>query len=259
MQAIGDQLGKDNENYRSAIYNMGATLDIVTVQLPSIKNGFVGVSLYCDANGIAKNFKPNTRATRIAHECGQKVIINGDCFISRFHDDESIPWKRLSISIDECDLSSEWIRECSKDNFGKNLSSYSSAGALSNALDNMKGTSTSEVAAKVESKLDTDGNLTWTQTLEDVEIRIKVDPSVTSKSAQIVIKSNRLMILLPTTLPNSGVIEQKLSQAESKGGELFDKVDVDESSWSLEGMGNEKTLIINLTKDKRMRWLTLLR
>jgi hypothetical protein len=71
------QMNAIDEKYKDAIFHMGVTLDIVTLQLPVASNGFIGVSIYCDANGIAKEFKANTRATRLAQACGHNIVIYG--------------------------------------------------------------------------------------------------------------------------------------------------------------------------------------
>jgi len=78
LKSVGKDMSIIDDKYKDAIFGMGTTLDIVTLQCPIAKNNYVGVSLYCDANGIAKEFKPNTRATRIAQACGHTVVINGN-------------------------------------------------------------------------------------------------------------------------------------------------------------------------------------
>lgn len=42
----------------------------------------------------------------------------GDAFLGRIHDNEALPWERLSITIAEADVDAAWVRDCAIDNKG---------------------------------------------------------------------------------------------------------------------------------------------
>lgn len=261
LQSQLNQQGLDinsiDKKYQSAFMNMSVSLEIVTLQVPQQSNGFVGVSMYCDADGIAKEYKPNTRATRLAHACGQKIIIHGDAFLGRVHDDESLPWERLSIGLDELSESSNWIKNCAKENEGKNLNAYTTAGAMTSSMNNILQPKSQTVSSGEDIQ---DGNLCWTQNDEEVEIKIIVPSIVTTKNIKVNFKTNRLYLHVDHNSDSFvvGKILAKLGET-SQGAELFSNIVVDDSTWTLDKSSGGKNLVITLIKAKNLRWLDLIR
>jgi RNA polymerase II-associated protein 3 len=71
-------------------------------------NGFVGVNLYVDDEGVLKRAPKNPRATEIAHCCGNHLEVRGDAFLGRVLDDGDA-FERLDFSLDEVSSSSAWV------------------------------------------------------------------------------------------------------------------------------------------------------
>lgn len=148
---------------------------------------------------------------------------------------------------------------------GKNMEKYSSSGALTNMLQNPSTTTTvSSATTTIDATSNHDeGLLQWTQSREDVEIRILLADGYKSKDVKIVMKSTFLSVhfltpiahlITDTTMENSSISKIQ------KGAELFGKINVDESSWSVDGEGAKRGLTITLAKGvEGMRWLTLFR
>jgi tetratricopeptide (TPR) repeat protein len=83
-------------------------VDIVALQPGTKANGFIGVSMYVDDQGAAKNLPVNRRASAMAMECGMSLAVNGDAFIARTFDDED-NFERMDFVLGELDTSAAWL------------------------------------------------------------------------------------------------------------------------------------------------------
>ena len=141
-------------------------VDICTLCVPSIDNGYIGISFYSNSD---RTLPTNTRATEIARACGHiGTVIYGDTFISRCHDDESKPWVRLNLNIDEVSPVAEWVLESADKNRSRNMKAYTSGGATDKVMHQLSGT---KGGMQVASEGSTDGSIvSWSQTSEDIEV-----------------------------------------------------------------------------------------
>jgi CS domain len=234
-------------------------VEIKTLSPPSQANGYIGVSMYCDANAALKQTSINSTATAICMKCGYTTPVLGDVLISRVHDNEDLEWKRLDFTALDLKEDAPWLLQATLTNQGKNMDKFSSSGAMSNMLQSSDVTSShsSDVSGK-----DKDGLLSWKQTNEDVEVQIKIPEGYKAKDIKVVIKQSRLWVVLPQFLgdeTDTHPSDLRKIQTGPAGAELFAAVDVDESSWSVDGAGANRVLNISLVKGKAMRWLTVVR
>eukprot|EP00388_Colpodella_angusta_P006218 GDKJ01018578.1.p1 GENE.GDKJ01018578.1~~GDKJ01018578.1.p1 ORF type:complete len:258 (+),score=56.70 GDKJ01018578.1:1-774(+) len=81
---------------KSAVQSaQNASYQIVPLTLPKKDTGYIGINAYVDDIGQFKNYKVNSRATRVlSSEC------KGDCFISKTFDDEDL-FERRDFTMDE--------------------------------------------------------------------------------------------------------------------------------------------------------------
>lgn len=101
-------------------------------------------------------------------------------------------------------------------------------------------------------------NLIWSQTNDDVEIRVSGIPlTVTAKSIKVHFKSSSLKVELPNTEASEGSSEGKL--LGPSGAELYGPIHSSECTWSLDTQGSGKVLVITLAKADSLRWLKLLK
>eukprot|EP01038_Epipyxis_sp_PR26KG_P007523 gene7523-10249_t len=265
------QQGLDPNNLDKGLYEnfskMGGGVEIISLSLPNKQNGLIGVSMYCDRDGSAKSLPPNTRATSLANVCNHNIVIYGDAFVGRYHDDESLPWERLDFSLADMSSDADWVKFTQKQNAGKKMGGYSTSGTLENMM-KQQSTSTQippeSKVVDISSQIDTESNVNWAQTNEELEIRIKISHNVTSKDVKLTIKSTRLIL----NLKDFG-IEQELSHDSIEwklfnqvgGVELWSKIDPDCSTWNLESTskGEERLLVISLTKSEEEMWDHLLK
>jgi hypothetical protein len=128
------------------------------------------------------------------------------------------------------------------------MNKFTSSGTLAN----LQSTSNTVVAD--------DGIFSWTQTRDEVEIQIKVLENIKAKDIKVVFKTNSLLISFPTEIGSETSHKYLHVLQTAPGGELFSKINVDESSWSLDGAGDKRLLTITLAKHvDLLQWLTLLK
>ena len=86
------------------------TVEIFACTLPRKQDDFVAVSFYCDDAGVAKKLGLNARASALSQACGHAGHqVRGDCFVSRYFDNED-DWVRQDLTSGECeDLTSPWV------------------------------------------------------------------------------------------------------------------------------------------------------
>lgn len=131
--------GKDPEtmdpNIFKAFAARGASVEICSLVIPTHANKYIGVSLYCDGTGKIKGLPINERASAIAQACGHStLVVFGDCFLSRYYDNEAEEWMRRNISLEEACVDAPWVAEAGKLNAGKNMGAYTSSGSAASSL-----------------------------------------------------------------------------------------------------------------------------
>ena len=241
--------------------------------MPTTANGFSSVSLYCDGNSaFKKNGKiVNTRATAIARACGHgSIVVMGDCYAGRAHDDESKEWERLDFQVSELDTSANWVQHAARCNAGKNLSGYSTSGALS-ALQAQqgggKGTASAAPPAPVgppPSEFSSSEMFVWNQTDEEVEVRMKLPAGMLSKHLCVEIGADRLYVGRKNAKSSSEAIlegvDPQFSSGEGpdRGAKLSGAVSTGDSTWSIADEREGRMLTVSLAKATKVPWKKLL-
>jgi hypothetical protein len=253
-------------NVGDSFSGLPASVEIVVLQLPCAANGFIGVSLYCDQSGKLKNMEINKRASSLCGACAHANVIYGDAFIGRYHDDESLPWERLDFTLDDLNSDSAWVEDAKMRNAGK---SYSTSGVLQNML-NSKNTAmiNDDPYANLPNPRTVDTTdkklndyLTWSQTSEEVEIKLRLSREVKKSDIQVKLQSKKIQILVKN---NQLPIDESLSTTSvgqlftAAGAVLGGSIDADCSAWTLEKTtGGEILLVFTLAKAKEVTWTDL--
>ena len=271
IDALGKSLaeqGKDISQFDPAMLSKlssigGSSVEICSLDLPTKANGFVGVSLYCDAYGSAKKCPPNKRATDIARACGyDNLVVFGDAFLSRYYDNEEDNWVRMDLTTEEASPKATWVKKCALRNKGKNMNAYSTSGATSQSMQNMlgmKGGNTAAPATAAPTPLKKAGIVSWTQSRDEVEARIKVPLSTSAKNVTVSISTDRLHVSLKNGLefmtpegegpfPDDAIC--------TSAATLYSKVDSSESTWTLDKDGSQCEVVLSLVKSPEINWLS---
>lgn len=245
--------------------DVAGNVEIITLAIPTASNLFYSVSLYCDGNSSFKNgpnIIVNNRATNLLRQCGHKeTVIIGDCFVGRTKDDERVEWERVDFTLaDLNDSSSQWIKDAAKANAGKNLSSYSTSGSL-NAMKNAHSLGSQSTSHSPSSTITVDNpseesiqmqekSYAWTQSDEEIELRMRIPNTLPAKQLEIKILSDRVIIDKKTKKGPDDVIENISTRfaAESSDGSLLHRINASDSTWSIADERDGKVLTLNLSK-----------
>jgi hypothetical protein len=238
---------------------MASAVEIVVLQLPSQSNNFVGISLYCDQNGKLKNLELNTRATSLVQACGHANQIFGDAFIGRYYDNEEFPWERRDFVFEDMQSDAAWVIEARNRNQGKNAATaYSTSSVLQNML-NSNNTAMINDAPKSTTMARTDfvadqpidDNLTWSQTSDEVEIRLKLNKDVKKSDLAVKLQSKKLQI----TVKNDSSLTLTHPVFGIEGSPLSNSIDPDSSAWTLEkSSAGDVIVVFTLAKSKPVQW-----
>lgn len=253
---------------RGSGLNLTGAVEIITLAVPTILNKYESVSLYCDGNSAFKEGGkvPNERATAIARACGHSsLVIMGNCFIGRALDDESREWERLDFPEADLSLDATWVQAAAKSNAGKNLSSYSTSGALDAMQNaNVAKKAAPEPAAVPASEF-SDGELfVWTQGEDEVEVRMKLPGGLLSKHLSVQIANGALFVgrkgsKTPADAALEGVDKRFSAMTGTvPGAALAGAVNPSESTWSVAEEREGRMLTVTMAKAKRQNWPKLL-
>ena len=268
MEESGQSLANADPRILQNLAMMGASVEICTLGIATPANGYIGVSMYCDSHGQAKNMPPNKRATDLARACGHiSLVVRGDAFIGRCYDNEEEPWLRLDFNINDTSPNADWVIKSAIENSKRNMNAYSSSGAADNTMKSMLnqqpptagggggGGNITQMMQNQKDQLKTgkDGIINWNQDNEEIELKINNLPSNINKK---MIKINFKRSLLNISIDG---IDNKLYQDSelcnklinnTEGLNLFGTIVPDECTWCL----SSNELQITLTKSDEMIW-----
>jgi len=100
----------DETTVQMLMNSMGQLVDVVMLMPNSKLADFVGVSLYVDDRGQAKQLPVNARACGLAAACGLQVQVRGDAFVARLRDNDD-DFERLDFGMADCSSTAAWVRQ----------------------------------------------------------------------------------------------------------------------------------------------------
>ena len=269
--------GLDDQSVVDLIYKtqVSPSCDISALTIPMPANNYTAVSLYAADNGPAHNLPTNLRASALMTACGHNVTggVHGDVFVGRAHDNEATGedvWERLDFTVADADPAAEWCR-VARQAGGGGGAGRSAAYSLSHLVQQAQtqqagGTSQTQQPMQImdgsaqgynnnsNSNFGRNGAPpvietwgTWTQTDEDVELRLSVAAGTKAKYCKVSFSRTSLKV---------AVAGQVLLQ-----GTLFDPVVADECTYTLEDEGpSGRVLCITLSKTEQGRvWCFVVR
>lgn len=223
-----------NENFKAPtaasvqLQAQGGVCEAWPLSRPSETNDYRKVSLYIDEIGALRARPRNARAEALALACGLAgVAIHGDAYVGRCGRAPAGGERNESFGLAELEHSSPWVvtarqthgQQALEQNFGDDEHLKSGGDA------------------------EADG-YTWTQTEDDVEVRVcKGVPSEKGSKKRIKVSYGKGASL---TVHVDGTPVLELAT-------LFDRVAPDECSWSLDG----GTLVVQMEKVEPRAWAHL--
>ena len=202
----------------------GVSIDIFGLSLPIAASSFLGVSLYCDDKGVAKNLPQNALANSLATSCGVKnQNFRGDVFVSRVFDDNESDWFRADFGLEDLHSSASWQVQA------RELNAKKAPVSLSSLTQNF---------AEAQSKQAPSG-CEWVDEGESVEVRVLIG-QVPRKEVDVTIKVDKIAV--------------KVKGSVAFETTLFAKVSPSDSSWVI----NDDKVVISLEKsNSAVSWTSL--
>lgn len=231
--------------------------DIVAVSIPLPTNDYKAVSLYSNNYDNMEDLPENPRATDLVTACGHSLqkSMRGDVFVGRAHDNEAMEWERVDFLPSEADAKADWCFRTRSSGggggHGGNVSSLSNLVQKQLSVAAGQGKAPPQIVgggadATNSAKLyGMDGAPAvaevwgyWTQSAEEVELKLTVDAGTKAKDCKIIFKRQSLKISVLETVRLEGT--------------LFGTIVPDDCTYTIEnvngGDGDVRELCITLTK-----------
>lgn len=239
-----------------------SSVNITALTVPTKENHYQACSLYSIIPSTASfvEFPINPRANALLAACGhsggeKSHAIHGDAFVGRALDDESIDWERLDFTAAEVDPAADWCRHARQVGGGGGAGRKAAA-SLVNLAQQMGHSCApativpSSTADVPETSYGLDGSAavtepwgSWTQTAEEVELKLAVPKETMTKDCRVQFHRNRIAVAVQDQV----VLE----------GTTFDPISRDESTFTLQNDGpTGRELCITIGKEEGGRtWM----
>ncbi|KAJ1416472.1 hypothetical protein B484DRAFT_454265 [Ochromonadaceae sp. CCMP2298] len=243
---------------------MAGSVEIISLCLPTAANGFKAVSMYCDGNSAfrGEGQQQNLRATAVLRACGHtSMVVVGSAFMGRAMDDERVEWERLDFVESDLGLQSAWVLETAKFNAGKDMGKYTTSGTMQNITNTQAAQATQAKAQPALEEKEFEGDeYTWTQTDEEVEVRMKLPEGLLAKQLAVKISAAGLKISRKNGGPVEGLHVAFAGEDEaSTGAALFAPINAADSTWSVAEEREGRIFTASLAKKSSSSWKSLLK
>ena len=222
-----------------------------------VKTDYLHINMYCDDRAVSKGSSLNERACGIASICGLSSLqVRGDVFIGRVIEDDE-RFIRQDFTLKDLDSSAKWM-ETARD---LNRLKQNDPGLA--RLQAMAGADQSQVIMQQQNHAMSSGQMedapgespegsvyTWSQNEDDVVIEVVCPNSTVAKDIKCLWGPQTLKLVIESFDDDKKTVLD---------GKLFQRIDVDGSTWTIESTKVGRVLQITLSKEKAMRWLVLLR
>lgn len=212
---------------------LSISVETYALTIPS-KEFPLAVSLYTDEKAVAKKLELNERAMGLSRACGAKQELRGDCFVSRYFDDDD-QWIRKDFCLSDCSSDAPWIRQARNNSKGGGMASLSSLYDQlgGSSQDPVKIDATQVIQSEMEKTRTHGENVVWHQTDTDVEICVMLPAGVNKRDIKVVSHRKSLSIHLEGW---------KLLHFP----DLFSHIDPDATCWTLDASSR----VLNVTLEK---------
>jgi len=199
---------------------------------PTKSNNHTGVNIYLDEAGMLKRLPLNTRASDWCTRAGYNPPpqFYGDVFLGRV---KTRPYfQNLSLQIgNDTSPDAPWLKQATNDNLEYQLEM--------NRLTGREDTQAAIVGT--DGKEGHEVGYTWTQTDEELEIILpSPSPTLATKDVKIKFLPQSVMV----KLNNDGVLDL----------ELFEHVDPEGCTWTLDRKGSNVKVVITMEKIEKALW-----
>ena len=213
-------------------------VEVFSLVHATTSNNMVAINLYLDEVGMLKRLKLNTRASEFAKQAGYNPppTFYGNVFLGRvqkFHGQYNV-MEHLNFELGkDTSPDAEWLKQAATDNLEKQLQMNQITGQSSQQpnVDGSDGVVKDEVG------------YAWTQTEEELELVVPL-PSADAKSKDVQVKFK----------PQSVVVTFGGQKELLLDLELFERIDVDSGTWTMDRKNNNVNLVATMEKVEQALW-----
>lgn len=200
---------------------------------PTESNGCTSIQLYLDEIGALKHLPVNPRAAALAERCGYNPppTFHGDVYVGKK--------QRNSLqSFHLSDLDGAWLQTAGMSNIEHQMAQ--------NALTGQRDIRQPAVVGTEGAETSSDGNYSWTQTEEELEVQIVLPESISKRNLQVTFRSQQLQVRSKDS-DTSGFAPIAIT--------LFERVDSDACTWTIDTSSDgDRTMIITMEKMEEALW-----
>lgn len=217
------------------------SVEIFPVLMPTKDTQFEAISMYCDDKGVAKELEENPRASGLVQAAGYVgQTFRGDVFVGRVFDDNEDEWRRMDLTMKDCNADAAWMAMSRKQRANR------SSGDMASLANKVGAKNPAHITPGMLADSAPTGETEqykWRQTSDEVEVTFKKEGLQKGDVKLVKIAFGR----------------QKL-KVEVKGEVLLDSAlaaptHADESTWTL----SDGVLQVTLAKAGEDTWPTLLK
>lgn len=200
-------------------------------------NNFLGVNIYLDEVGMLKRLPLNHRATAYAKQAGfnPPPHFYGTVFLGRVHKQNAVVARNLSLRLGpDTAMDAEWLQRAAMENLDYQIEMNRLTG---------RSNSTQPPPVAGDGTAQAEEGYSWTQTEMELElvVPLPIATNVKSKDVQVKFKSQSIQVSYQG---------QSLVSLE-----LFERVDLDGCTWTIEKKGDEPSkLVITMEKLETAFW-----
>lgn len=200
---------------------------------PTPSNKFVGINIYLDEIGMLKRLPLNNRASDFAREVGYNPPpqFYGDVFLGRVHKRGATLKRNMSFALNDTMPNADWLQQGAKQNLEYQMEMNQITG---------RNETQAEVAGSNGVASQEEG-YTWTQTEEEVEVVAPLsNPDIKSNDIKAKFKPRH--------------IEIYCQGKKRVSFELFEKVDVDGCTWTIDKVNGQSSVVVTMEKMEEALW-----
>ncbi|CAJ1936273.1 unnamed protein product [Cylindrotheca closterium] len=208
-------------------------VEIFNLVHPTPSNKFVGINIYLDEIGLLKRLPLNNRASDFARDVGYNPPpqFYGDVFLGRVHRRGAILIRNISFVLNDTIPNADWLQQGATQNLEYQMEMNQITGRQETQTEvaGSNGVASQEVG------------YTWTQTEEEVEVVAPLpNADIKTKDIKIKFKPRQIEIYCQG--------EKRLSF------EIFEKVDVDGCTWTIDKVNGQSSIVVTMEKMDEALW-----
>lgn len=207
-----------------------ANVEVFSLVHPTESNNYTGIYIYLDEVGMLKRLPLNARATQYAQIAGYNPPPQffGDVVlarIQRFRQQRN--YLNFAVGEDTA-FDAPWLRQAVNDNL-----------EYQTQMNRMTGRNDTQPAVAGTEGTKMENGYEWTQTEDELEVVVTIPSDATSKDVKVKFKPQALIVQCRDTTVSVN---------------LFERVEVDGCTWTLDSKGDRKAIIITMEKVEQALW-----